>query len=430
MTAPTHIAFSMAVMLLCGCSSEEAILFSSIGAILPDIDHNKSFIGRILFFISIPINRRFGHRGITHSLILWGPVLLFSFLGSSYIFKAIFWVSLGAISHIVLDSWNRAGVQMCKPITEKIFVMANRNYRIRVASREEFVLMVFLVIAVFIGYRVSAEGGVRKIIRTVISDYQTTIKEYEKQGVKKCYFKGKIRFLNGFTEEGKWLVLGKNASENSISVYDEKRDKLIDIPKDGEFLKCDLEVTGEEWRTLKVDKMLLKSGELFYRADDGKPWKSAKSGEILNGYVLYAGEIELAQYKEPEKFEDILKKYEEEGVRICRIRGELRTITGVTEKGDWLIIGRNYGENSISVYDEKSKKIIEVPQGGEFLSAELVPTGKFWKIESTEGVAEVIKGEFFFRSARKFYRAVPGSVVAGEIFYPEGDKIEIKGSEL
>lgn len=69
MTAPTHGVFAGILFFLFGMPAEAAP-FLILGSFLPDIDHERSFIGRILFPISYPLNRNFGHRNITHSLLI------------------------------------------------------------------------------------------------------------------------------------------------------------------------------------------------------------------------------------------------------------------------------------------------------------------------------------------------------------------------
>lgn len=46
-----------------------SIAAAFLGSLLPDIDHHKSWVGRRLFFLSVPIQMIFGHRGVTHSLL-------------------------------------------------------------------------------------------------------------------------------------------------------------------------------------------------------------------------------------------------------------------------------------------------------------------------------------------------------------------------
>ena len=43
------------------------------GPLSPDIDHPKSWVGRRMKLISIPISKLFGHRGITHSIVAVAP---------------------------------------------------------------------------------------------------------------------------------------------------------------------------------------------------------------------------------------------------------------------------------------------------------------------------------------------------------------------
>ena len=76
MTAPTHIAFGL--LTVAGSFSFfsmplhrnlPAIAGAIIGSVLPDIDSPRSYIGRVLPYASIPIERQWGHRTITHSLL-------------------------------------------------------------------------------------------------------------------------------------------------------------------------------------------------------------------------------------------------------------------------------------------------------------------------------------------------------------------------
>ena len=74
MLAATHIAFS-STLYLGGAAVfeyETSIITWAIVALfslMPDIDLPTSKVGRPLFFISVPMEKRFGHRTITHSVI-------------------------------------------------------------------------------------------------------------------------------------------------------------------------------------------------------------------------------------------------------------------------------------------------------------------------------------------------------------------------
>ena len=76
MTAPTHIVFGL--LTAAGAFSLfsmplhrnlPAVAGAILGSVLPDIDSPNSYIGRVLPYASIPIERQWGHRTITHSLL-------------------------------------------------------------------------------------------------------------------------------------------------------------------------------------------------------------------------------------------------------------------------------------------------------------------------------------------------------------------------
>jgi len=78
MLAPNHAVFGSSLTLfllgIFGVSMSlhwTIILIAILGSLMPDIDMPKSTIGRLIPFISVPLERRFGHRTITHSLIGW-----------------------------------------------------------------------------------------------------------------------------------------------------------------------------------------------------------------------------------------------------------------------------------------------------------------------------------------------------------------------
>ena len=80
---------------------------SAFGSLLPDIDDPNSMIGRLFVHIASFINRVFGHRTITHDLMIFLPLFIASFFVKNTIF---FGIMLGYIGHLFLDSWTEQGV--------------------------------------------------------------------------------------------------------------------------------------------------------------------------------------------------------------------------------------------------------------------------------------------------------------------------------
>lgn len=95
--------------------SAPLVLFAALGALLPDIDHPASKLGR--YFKSL---RWFAkHRGFFHSLF---AAVLFTVLvhlaNESISYPALYAVAflLGFLSHLVLDAWTKEGIQPFFPV--------------------------------------------------------------------------------------------------------------------------------------------------------------------------------------------------------------------------------------------------------------------------------------------------------------------------
>lgn len=227
---------------------------------------------------------KFGHRNFTHSAVFWGIFLVIGFS----VFKPLFWISLGAFSHIFLDCWNLAGVRLFRPATEKIFVMASKKYRIRVGSKRELILSVVLILMIIVGLKVNDLGGLRGMVKDLMGDYNTAIHDYEKKGLEICTLVGKLRYMNGVIEEKEWLIIGKNNGSGNISIYDKENEKIIKVPEEAKFIRCKLKREDEYkmWNTVRFESpMELKEGEIFYRVS--RDWHIAKAGDVVAGDILY-----------------------------------------------------------------------------------------------------------------------------------------------
>ena len=76
------------------------VLLCVVFALLPDLDSAASHIGRLFPWLSRPLERRFGHRTVTHSLLATGAVGLVTFL----LFRDGWaWLTTAYASHLVLD---------------------------------------------------------------------------------------------------------------------------------------------------------------------------------------------------------------------------------------------------------------------------------------------------------------------------------------
>jgi inner membrane protein len=163
MTLPNHIAggivftgifasfFSINIL-----SNPIAIGTTLIASILPDIDHTKSLIGKLFLPLSRYLNRRFGHRTITHSITFLGLLALFLlFLERNFFpdnpITTIF--VMAYISHLLLDMATIQGVPLFYPFFRNPCVLpGNPDLRFRTGNlrTESMIFCFFIFMGVFL----------------------------------------------------------------------------------------------------------------------------------------------------------------------------------------------------------------------------------------------------------------------------------------
>lgn len=155
MTAPNHIAGGIVITGIAGSfmgvnilSSPWYIAVAAVASILPDIDHTKSIIGKMVYPIARYINRRWGHRTITHSAIFWiFACLVFNALFQDRELGIIFAVSYG--THLLLDMVTIQGIPLLYPFKRNPFVLpGEKNYRFKTGNlRDETKVFCFLILS-------------------------------------------------------------------------------------------------------------------------------------------------------------------------------------------------------------------------------------------------------------------------------------------
>jgi inner membrane protein len=277
MTGPTHIAIALSCGIVAGAGKPVLALLAG-GAILPDLDHPQSFIGRVFFPVSIPLNRLCGHRGAFHSFWLWGTLLL----AGCFLWKPLAIIGTGAILHILADCATVSGVRALAPWSEKLFVIFRRSWRIKSGAPAEIaVLAAFGLIAWGGGY-MGAMGGISAMIGQLTGAPKIMFEEYQTKGLTKCRVNGKMRWASGRIEEGEWLIIGSEGQHGLALLGDEK--KIIHIPKDGSFLRARLKPDKDKWEMVKIAGWTKTEGPVFFLTD--QKWHYALAGDFVWGQVI------------------------------------------------------------------------------------------------------------------------------------------------
>ncbi|MDA8049125.1 MAG: metal-dependent hydrolase [Rhodospirillales bacterium] len=95
-----------------------ALTLACAGAILPDIDHPRSWLGHRLRPLARPIAATIGHRGLTHSIFaLVAALLLLRWQGVSRALLAP--LAVGYLSHLAADLITPAGLPLAWPFRRR-----------------------------------------------------------------------------------------------------------------------------------------------------------------------------------------------------------------------------------------------------------------------------------------------------------------------
>jgi inner membrane protein len=255
MTATTHYAFSY---LLCAAAGVEpaTAAAASLLALLPDIDHPESTIGRVFRPVSKYIQRKYGHRTVTHSIFaimfIAAALLPLLFIPRLLQWGVPFWTGLYAAallafsSHIFIDLFNKSGVRIFAPFSQKEYIsFRTPQLRVLVSSWQEYLI---LFIIVFFAFTVTGEGfsihkTVRSVGKMIYKNYDNAVKDYQEHSAYLCmahveYFDNierrilveDLQVLNMYPQTGVFLrnneriVIGK---ENINEITVDKTEKIV-----------------------------------------------------------------------------------------------------------------------------------------------------------------------------------------------------------
>ncbi len=130
----------MPVLMLTDNVEVMAISGLTLGALLPDIDEPRSFVGKRIPFLPHVINKIFGHRGMTHSLI--AILLMFGiYLLCSNIFTLM--LVLGYFLHVLEDTFSVSGIAWLLPFSDR--KLAFKLYKTGGIS-ENLIFIIMLVV--------------------------------------------------------------------------------------------------------------------------------------------------------------------------------------------------------------------------------------------------------------------------------------------
>lgn len=148
----TSLALTLPVMAATDTLSVGAVAAVSLGALFPDIDEPYSWIGCRTRGISDLINKLFGHRGMTHTVmgvlvIAITVSMMMSIFNLPFILG--FYFVVGYSLHLVEDSFSKSGIKWLLPFSTKSYQSGLGKIYYRTGSWiENFILLGFGVLLI------------------------------------------------------------------------------------------------------------------------------------------------------------------------------------------------------------------------------------------------------------------------------------------
>lgn len=183
MLAPTHIVTGQTAYLAACLATGHAPTLAegwtaAACALLPDLDKRTGIVGRLFPYISEPLDFRFGHRTLTHSLLfgvalallLW-PLLPFGW-----------WLAVvtGYWSHPLADMMTPAGVGWFWPGRWRCVLPGNERYRMQPMGWGELAFAVVVgTMAVPLVLLAQAGEGTGGVIRSAIGNIAAARADYD-----------------------------------------------------------------------------------------------------------------------------------------------------------------------------------------------------------------------------------------------------------
>ncbi len=259
MTAGTHLAgAALTASLLRGFGVEVGLLEGlalAWGSVMPDIDTTTSGPGKFLRPLSGFLERRFGHRTLTHSLpfLLLLALLLLPLHGAN---PSAYWAVLsGYLSHLLLDTLNVNGVPLLWPWRLMFWFFPAREWRIRYASPQEATLALGLALSAFALYPVSGDGF-DTAFRRLVASPETAVVDYL-QWRDRWEVWVEMRGFNRETQEpleGRYRVVEALGREGVL--VEDELERLLAVSRNGQ-------VVAYRVRAVRGERVVLRE----YRVD-------------------------------------------------------------------------------------------------------------------------------------------------------------------
>lgn len=225
LASPFFLLFSS---LIRGVPPEAAAFpIAAVGAVLPEVDKPDSLVGRLLPFSSW-VHERFGHRGLTHSLL--GLALAAALAAPLALASFSWWLAfvIGYLSHLLLDMATLEGVPLLWPKRTRHVFPGRDDLRLDQAApgagRKELILAATLLVLALALWPLT-EVGLTGAMRQALGTLPETLPEYRKLADQyEVFLTGTVQDQQtGLRLSGEWPIVGVYGEGYVIAVDDHLR---------------------------------------------------------------------------------------------------------------------------------------------------------------------------------------------------------------
>ena len=188
MKASTHIGFAGLLYLVLLTTAGVGlttlnVLAVAVAAVIPDIDSGASLVGRVFPPVTRGIERRYGHRTLTHSLLMVFCIALLSLVPLLAGIDVFACVIVGYASHPLLDTCTPNGVRLFYPFSwiRCVFpfdAQSPHGFRVAPGSKLDSALAILFFAACIPALYVASQGYER-FIRVAEHTVESAVKDYE-----------------------------------------------------------------------------------------------------------------------------------------------------------------------------------------------------------------------------------------------------------
>jgi inner membrane protein len=169
----THLAISgLMTSLIVGTADPTIVSVGAIAGLLPDVDISKSPAGRVLFFLSSFLEKRFPHRSCTHSIlasIAVAAVVYGLAYGAVISWRLAHAIEIGYTAGYLVDAITKSGIQLFFPANLRCVVPGNRNLRLSTGSNWEYTILVLVVVMLLLVLNINTNGGMGTSLNEILA---------------------------------------------------------------------------------------------------------------------------------------------------------------------------------------------------------------------------------------------------------------------